>query len=126
MEWLAISLGGALGAVLRHALATLVTEQTETEFPLGIFTVNVVGCFIMSVCYVLLVQRQLLGDPWRDFALVGLLGAFTTFSTFSLQAYDLLISGRWALALGYVLGSVLVCLLAVFVGVFLTRMLINH
>jgi len=126
MEWLAISLGGALGAVLRHALATLVTEQAETEFPLGIFTVNVVGCFIMSVCYVLLVQRQLLGDPWRDFALVGLLGAFTTFSTFSLQAYDLLISGRWALALGYVLGSVLVCLLAVFVGVFLTRMLINH
>lgn len=126
MEWLAVAFGGALGAVLRHALATTITAQSKTEFPLGIFTVNVVGSFIMAVCYVLLVQRQMLGDPWRDFALVGLLGAFTTFSTFSLQAYELITNGRWEMALGYVLASLLICLLAVFVGVFLTRQLINH
>ena len=126
MEWLAVSLGGALGAVLRHALASMVTAQSKTEFPLGIFTVNVVGSLLMGVFYVVLVQRQMLGDPWRDFALVGLLGAFTTFSTFSMQAYELITNGRWVMALGYVLASVLVCLLAVFVGVFLSRQLINH
>ena len=126
MEWLAVSFGGALGAVLRHALASAITAQSRSEFPLGIFTVNVLGCFLMSICYVLLVERQLLGDPWRDFTLAGLLGAFTTFSTFSLQAYMLIVNGRWALALGYILASVLVCLLAVAVGVFLTRILINH
>jgi CrcB protein len=80
----------------------------------------------MGVFYVLLIQRQMLGDPWRDFALVGLLGAFTTFSTFSMQAYELITNGRWVMALGYVFASVLVCLLAVFVGVFLSRQLINH
>ena len=80
----------------------------------------------MAICYVLLVERQLLGDTWRDFTLAGLLGAFTTFSTFSLQTYMLIVNGRWALALGYILASVLVCLLAVAVGVFLTKALINH
>ncbi|MDE0757807.1 MAG: CrcB family protein [Pseudomonadales bacterium] len=63
MEWLAVSLGGAMGAVLRHALASAITAQSRSEFPLGIFTVNVLGCFLMAICYVLLVERQLLGDP---------------------------------------------------------------
>ncbi|MAQ10408.1 MAG: fluoride efflux transporter CrcB [Gammaproteobacteria bacterium] len=121
-----VSIGGAMGAVLRHTLASAITVQLKSEFPLGIFTVNVLGCFLMVICYVLLVERQLLGDPWLDFTLAGLLGAFTTFSTFSIQAYMLIVNGRRALALGYIMASVLVCLLAVAVGVFLTRTLINH
>ena len=116
----------AMGAVLRHTLASAIMVQLKSEFPLGIFTVNVLGCFLMVICYVLLVERQLLGDPWLDFTLAGLLGAFTTFSTFSIQAYMLIVNGRRALALGYIMASVLVCLLAVAVGVFLTRTLINH
>ncbi len=71
-----------MGGVLRHTLASAITVQLKSEFPLGIFTVNVVGCFLLVICYVLLVERQLLGDPWLDFTLAGLLGAFTTFSTF--------------------------------------------
>ena len=126
MDGLAVSIGGAMGAVLRHALASAITAQSKSGFPLGIFTVNVLGCFLMAICYVLLVERQLLGGLWRDFTLAGLLGAFTTFSTFSLQTYMLIVNGRWALALGYILASVLVCLLAVAVGVFLTKVLINH
>jgi len=55
---------------------------------------------LMVICCVLLVERQLLGDPWLDFTLAGLLGAFTTFSTFSIQAYMLIVNGRRALALG--------------------------
>ena len=66
------------------------------------------------------------GRPWLDFTLAGLLGAFTTFLTFSIQAYMLIVNGRRALALGYIMASVLVCVLAVAVGVFLTRTLINH
>ena len=126
MEWLAVSIGGAMGAVSRHTLASAITVQLKFEFPLGIFTVSVLGCFLMAICYVLLVERQLLGDPWRDFTLAGLLGAFITFSTFSIQAYMLIANGRRALALGCIMASVLVCLLAVAVDVFLTRTLINH
>ena len=113
-------------AVVRHTLASAITVQLKSEFPLGIFTANVLGCFLMVICCVLLVERQLLGDPWLDCTLAGLLGAFTTFSTFSIQAYMLIVNGRRALALGYIMASVLVCLLAVAVGVFLTRTLINH
>jgi CrcB protein len=84
MIWFWIGTGGALGAVLRFYLAMSIGRAGFGGFPLGIFSVNVLGCALMGVVYVL-VERLDLSDELRFFLTVGLLGAFTTFSTFSLE-----------------------------------------
>ncbi len=120
---LAIALGGAVGAVLRYLVATTVQRVAGPAFPLGTLTVNVVGSLLMGMLFVLLVERAVVGPEWRAAVLVGVLGAFTTFSTFSMETFNLMGEGRMLAAAVNMVASVAACLAAVWLGVALGRQL---
>jgi CrcB protein len=120
-ELLAVAAGGALGAVARFLLGEWVTSLTGEHFPWGIFTVNALGSLLIGILFVILVEQNPNAGIWRSLLMVGFLGAFTTFSTFSLQTLALLETGRWIMAASYAFGSLMVCVIAVAVGVGITR-----
>jgi CrcB protein len=120
---LAIALGGAIGSLARYGLTLYCEYLLGRDFPYGIFIANVVGSFAIGVCFVLLLERALLGEVWRSILMVGFLGAFTTFSTFSLQAVGLIQEGRLIAAAIYILGSVLLSILGAFTGILFARQL---
>lgn len=115
MLWLAVALGGSLGAVCRYAIALAIPTQTD-KFPVATFTVNVLGSLCMAMLFVLIVEKAALPALWRQILMVGFFGAFTTFSTFSLESLQLLQLGHWKLALIYIFSSVAACVLAAFAG----------
>ncbi|WP_444930892.1 fluoride efflux transporter CrcB [Microbulbifer sp. SSSA002] len=112
MQWLAVALGGALGAVLRHLVSIWSYPVFEGRFPLGTLIVNIAGSFLIGIVYVLIAQRAMLGEEWRLLLMTGMLGALTTFSTFSLESLILWHNGQPLVALGYIVGSLVSCLLA--------------
>ena len=118
-----IALGGALGAVSRHLLANWVHGLWEGRVPVGTLLVNVLGSFAIGIIYVLIVERQLVHADWRGVLMVGFLGAFTTFSTFSLETIALLEAGHVAQATLYMLGSAVVCVAAAGLAIQFTRAL---
>lgn len=117
MNWLAIGLGGALGAMLRAYIAQLLAPA-QGQFPWATFSVNLGGCLLMGFLYVLMAERQWLSLAWRPFLLVGLLGALTTYSTFALETLTLWQSGRPGLAFTYAVATGIGCLAAVGIGAF--------
>ncbi|NCF18385.1 MAG: fluoride efflux transporter CrcB [Haliea sp.] len=119
-----VALGGASGAVARYLLANWVHALWEGKLPLGTLLVNMIGSFAIGIVYVLLVERQMIHPDWRGVLMVGFLGAFTTFSTFSLETISLLEAGHAVHALGYMLGSALLCVLMAGLAVQLTRLLV--
>lgn len=118
--YLAIALGGALGAVSRFWLGLHVEKFNTTNFPWGILTVNVLGSLLIGLLFVLFTERPAL-DVYRPLLTVGFLGGLTTFSTFSLDALLLFQQGLYNTALFYVLSSVVLCLGAAFAGMLLAR-----
>lgn len=119
----AIAAGGALGALMRFWLSTAVYAALGRGFPYGTLAVNVIGSFLMGLLYVLMLERLALGAEWRAFALVGVLGAFTTFSTFSIETLNLLQQADYVKAALNVLVSVVACIGAALIGVLIARQL---
>ena len=118
---LAIAAGGAIGALLRFWLSTGVYALLGRGFPFGTLAVNVLGSLLMGYLYIVMIDRLALAAEWRAFALVGLLGAFTTFSTFSIETLVLIEQADYAKAFANVLLSVLACVAAAFLGMTLAR-----
>lgn len=120
---IAIAAGGAAGALLRFWASTGVYALLGRGFPYGTLVVNVLGSFLMGLLTVLLIERLALGPAWRAGLLVGVLGGFTTFSTFSMETLALIEQGAALRACLNVLLSVGLCLLCVWLGVLLGRQL---
>jgi CrcB protein len=118
-----IALGGASGAVARYLVATWVHELWEGHMPVGTLLVNLVGSFAIGIFFVLIIEKQIIHQDWRSVLMVGFLGAFTTFSTFSLESISLIESGHLLQALGYMFMSVVFCVLAAGSAIYLTRLL---
>lgn len=118
---LAIAAGGALGSVARYVFAGQVTRLVGAQFPWGILIVNVVGSLAMGLLVELMALRWSVSPETRAFLVVGLLGGFTTFSSFSLDTALLIERGASGLALGYVLGSVTLSICGLFAGLWLMR-----
>jgi CrcB protein len=118
MNWLIVGMGGALGAMARHALTAVVLRVTPSgAFPLGIFLVNVIGSAAIGLLAgVIAGGRMHVSPEWRLFLIVGVLGGFTTFSSFSLDTLTLVKGGHLGLAVWNVVGQVTVSLLAVLLG----------
>ena len=121
MQVLAIAAGGAIGALLRFWMSNGIYSLVGRTFPYGTLAVNVLGSLLMGLLYVLLIDKLVLGAHWRAALLVGLLGAFTTFSTFSIETLNLIEEGELVRALLNVLLSVVLCLGAAWVGMLMGR-----
>lgn len=119
---IAIATGGAIGAVLRFWVSTAIYALLGREFPYGTLIVNVLGCLLMGFLYIIMLER-ITSIELRAALLIGLLGAFTTFSTFSLETLNLIEGGEQTKALLNILISVLLCLLATWLGMQLARKL---
>ena len=118
-----IALGGAGGAVSRYLLAHWVHSLWEGHFPLGTLLVNMLGSAAIGVVFVLL-ERSLIHPDWRGVLMVGFLGAFTTFSTFSLETISLWEAGHMGQAMAYMIGSAVLCVLAAGVAIYSARLVI--
>jgi CrcB protein len=118
---LVVGVGGALGSVARYVLAAAWPAPAD-GFPWATFVTNVSGCLLIGVLMVLIVEVWVAHRLVRPFLGVGVLGGFTTFSTYTVQSQQLLQADRALLALGYLLGTLLAALLAVDVGIVLTRL----
>ncbi len=118
-----IAAGGALGAVLRYGASVGVYSLLGRGFPYGTLFVNVSGSLLMGVLSVIMLERFNIDPEWRAAVLVGVLGSFTTFSTFSIETLNLLEQGEMMRALANIVLSVLVCLFAVWFGVLIGRQL---
>ncbi|HAO88195.1 MAG TPA: fluoride efflux transporter CrcB [Gammaproteobacteria bacterium] len=119
--YVAIAIGGAFGAVIRYWLSTSVEHLNGSTFPLGTFSVNVFGSFLMGALFILFMEKAELIAAYRPLLAIGFLGAMTTFSTFSLDALLLFQQGHYNTALFYVLSSVIICIFAVYFGMLLAR-----
>lgn len=122
-QTLAIAVGGAAGAVARFWVSTGVYSLLGRGFPYGTLAVNVIGSLAMGFLYVWLLERVTSATELRGLILVGFLGAFTTFSTFSIETLNLIEQAAHLKALMNTLLSVVVCVLAAAVGVWLGRAL---
>jgi len=120
---LAIAAGGATGAVLRYWVSNGMYALLGRGFPWGTLAVNLLGSLAMGLLFVWLTERSSLGPEWRALLLVGFLGAFTTFSTFSLETLHLFTEAAYLKAALNMLVSVAACVLAAAAGMMLARQL---
>lgn len=118
---LQVALGGAIGASARYLTSVGAMRLMGPGFPWGTLTVNVVGSFLMGVLVVVLAQKG--GMKAAPFLMTGILGGFTTFSAFSLDAFTLYERGQTGVAITYVAASVVLSLLAIVAGVLVARAL---
>lgn len=118
--YLTIGLGAMIGAVIRYETAQYFSKHVYAGL-LAVSVVNVVGSFVIGLAFVMIQTHA--GKHLPLFMLTGFLGSLTTFSTFSLETMRLLESAQWKLAVGFVIGQVLFCVLACFAGMLIGRYL---
>lgn len=123
LQLLTIAGGGALGAILRFGMSSYVYRLLGRDFPYGTLAVNMIGSLLMGLLFILFVERGLVSAEWRSAIIIGFLGAFTTFSTFSIETLVLLESGELSKAALNVVLSVSLCLLATWLGLVIGRQL---
>ena len=117
-QFLLVALGGALGSALRYLTALLLARHYTGSIPLATLVVNLVGCFLIGLLIGLCSDTSHL----RLLFITGFCGGFTTFSTFTAESYSMFREGAYGLALLYIAGSVLIGLLALWLGLSLSRL----
>ena len=116
MTLLLVALGGAIGSVGRYLFSNLVYRFSPPFFPYGTSAVNAVGCLVFGVIVGLAEERFVVGPSGRAFLLIGILGGFTTFSTFAFETFELLRDGQFLTALVNVAGQVVAGVAGVWLG----------
>lgn len=114
---LGIMLGGAIGALLRYLISNGIYAWLGRGFPYGTLAVNVIGSFLMGVLTILLIEKGDVSEVLKLTLLVGFLGAFTTFSTFSMDTINLISQGQIVRACLNMLLNVGICVIAVWIGI---------
>jgi CrcB protein len=118
----AVGFAGFVGALARYELEGLIADKTTGSFPWGTMFVNVTGSFVLGLLFALLVEGRVVVAPWlRTAAMVGLIGTYTTFSTFTLETVRLAEDGSYVLAGVNAMGSLAIGLVAVYAGIALGR-----
>lgn len=121
MNYLLVFIGGGLGASLRHAVNVGCARACGLNFPYGAFVVNITGSLVMGLIAGYLAFKGEASQPWRLFVMTGILGGYTTFSAFSLDAVTLYERGDVGMALFYVIGSVVLSIAGLVAGLALVR-----
>jgi CrcB protein len=117
LPFFAISLGGMLGANARYLVGVYVAERLGTAFPYGTLVINVSGSLVIGFFLTLVTERFTVDPVWRLFFATGFLGAYTTFSSYTFEAAQLMRDGAYGLAFVYLFGSVLAGMIGVFAGI---------
>ncbi|WP_180675637.1 fluoride efflux transporter CrcB [Helicobacter sp. 11S03491-1] len=117
MEFIFVMIGGAIGSILRYLLGKILPLKflIWSVFPLGTFGVNLLGSFLIGLFSCLIIQKGL-GNEWRVFVIVGILGGFTTFSSFSLDAFMMINQKEYFKAIFYILSTNILGLLFLGIG----------
>ncbi|KAB2879326.1 fluoride efflux transporter CrcB [bacterium] len=123
MKYILIGIGGAIGAISRYALQGIVYQFAGTGFPYGTLAVNIIGCFLIGLFMELTENRYFVDPQLRIFITVGILGGFTTFSTFGYETFSLLRDGEFMRASYNIISSVLIGLTAVWLGFITARII---
>ncbi|WP_297115032.1 fluoride efflux transporter CrcB [uncultured Porphyromonas sp.] len=118
-QLLFVALGGALGSAMRYLTAILLARHYTGSIPLATLVVNVLGCFLIGLLIGLCSETTYL----RLLFITGFCGGFTTFSTFTAESYVMFREGAYGLALLYIAGSVLIGLLALWIGLYVSRII---
>lgn len=116
----AIGVGSFLGGVLRYLLSLLIQTKINSSFPFATLSVNLIGCFAIGLVFAL-ADKGNLSQNWQIFFASGVLGGFTTYSAFSYETFGLLRDGQLNYAFAYVLSSILLGVLATFLGYFIVK-----
>jgi fluoride exporter len=124
MNWLLVALGGAIGASFRYGVGLLCTKQTSL-FPWTTWSVNLFGCFLAGIFFAFSQKYIVLQNEARLFLMVGILGGFTTFSSFGLETFTLLKQGEIGIALSYVLSSLVLGVILLAIGFYIFNMLLQ-
>ena len=115
-KYLLVGMGGFAGAIARYGVGTLVTQRMGLRFPYGTFLINVSGCFLIGFFMHLLAERGVLDLHWLYIVVIGFIGAYTTFSTFTFDSLRLAEADRWGLSVLNVAVSIVVGLGAAALG----------
>lgn len=115
-RFLYIGVGGFIGSVCRYGLSSMLYRVLGDRFPYGTLAVNIIGCFTIGFLMTLFETRFLVQPYLRLFITIGILGGFTTFSTFSYETIEILKGGNITLGVLNILGSVVLCLVATWLG----------
>lgn len=119
---LLIGFGGLLGSIARYLTVVYLTKLVPSAFPYGTFAVNLLGCFVIGIIYGLAERFAWLTPEWRLFLATGVCGGYTTFSAFAYENIKLLQTGDYLVFATYSLASFAGGLLAVFIGLSLTKL----
>lgn len=115
MSYLLIGIGGALGAICRYSLGLFVARRTKSSFPFGTWIINITGSLLLGIVFNLH-KSGAVADWVMLLVGIGFCGAYTTFSTFGNETVQLIVANKWRLAVGYIVISVVVSLLAAWIG----------
>lgn len=119
---IAVGVAGFFGAIARYGVEGLISSRSDAAFPWGTFVVNISGALALGFLFATLIEGRVIVAPWlRTAATVGLLGAYTTFSTFTLETFRLVEDGSFALAGANAVGSLVVGFVALYIGVVVGR-----
>ncbi len=125
-RYLIVMLGGALGAVSRFAVGTIVGKWYSAVFPLGTFLINITGSFLIGVLMMCFLNRPSIHANWRLFLVTGILGGYTTFSSFEWETFTALRGGAAPIAITYLIVSVVLGLVCAWLGAMLSNYLWPH
>ncbi len=120
---LSVAIGGALGALARFYLSEKIDLLTESDFPLGILICNILGSAILGILYALFSKDLFFSENTKIFLQVGVLGSFTTFSVFSLEAYLMLEKGNYSYAALFIITSVFLSIIGLILGINFTKII---
>ncbi|MEG0481706.1 MAG: fluoride efflux transporter CrcB [Acinetobacter sp.] len=124
MNWLLVACGGAIGASLRYG-AGFIISKPQSLFPWTTWSVNLFGCFLAGIFFAFTQKYPVLQNETRLFLMVGILGGFTTFSSFGLETFQLIRQGQLTIALAYVVSSVLVGVICLVIGFYIFQMILS-
>ncbi len=117
----AIAAGGAIGALLRYWISMIIFANVGRSFPWGTLVVNIIGSFLIGFLSIFFIDKLAITSEWKSFWLIGLLGAFTTFSAFSLETVNLIERADYLSASMNVLANVFACILAAIFGIVIAK-----